>query len=263
MENGSRMPKFKLTLAYDGAAYHGWQSQPSGRGVQDRVEAALARLFASAPRLESSSRTDAGVHALGMVAHFEVPPQEYRMAARRLALAINSGLPDDIRVRSAVRVPAGFHARFDACGKQYRYLIWNHPVMHPLLRHRAWHVPQALDLTAMRAAAAHFTGRNDFLAFTSSCPGVLTDSERTLTRCEIQRRGPEWTIVIEGDAFLYKMCRAIVGTLVHVGRGLSAPGDIPAILASRDRRAAGTNAPAHGLVLWKVNYPRGNRGEPH
>lgn len=256
------MPKIKLTLAYDGAAYHGWKSQPSGRGVQDHVEAALARLFASASRLESASRTDAGVHALGMVAHFEVPPHALGMATRRLALAVNSGLPEDIRVRSAVRVPASFHARFDACGKQYRYRLWNHPVMNPLLRHHAWHVPQALDLDAMRSAATHLIGRHDFLAFTSSCSGTLTDSERTLTRCEIQRRGPEWTFVIEGDAFLYKMCRAIVGTLVHVGRGRSEPGDIPAMLASRDRRTAGTNAPAHGLVLWKVNYPRGKNREP-
>ena len=250
------MPKFKLILAYDGTAYHGWQSQPTGRGVQDHVEAALARLFPSAPRLESASRTDAGVHALGMVAHFEVAPEETRVPVRHLALSINSGLPDDIRVRSATRVSADFHARFDAAGKQYRYQIWNHPVMNPLLRNRAWHVPQPLDLAAMRTAAAHFTGRHDFLAFTSNCPGVLTDSVRTLTRCEIQRRGPELTVLIEGDAFLYKMCRAITGTLIQTGQGRFAPDDIPAMLASRQRAAAGVNAPAHGLVLWKVIYPR-------
>lgn len=250
------MPKFKLILAYDGTAYDGWQSQPSGRGVQDAVEAALARLFPSAPRLESASRTDAGVHALGMVAHFEVSAEETRIPARHLALSINSGLPDDIRVRSAVCVSENFHARFDAAGKQYRYRIWNHAAMNPLLRHSAWHVPQALDLPAMRAAAALFLGRHDFLAFTSNCPGVLTDSVRTLTRCEIQRRGPEITIIIEGDAFLYKMCRAIAGTLVQIGQGRFTPNDIPAMLASRRRPAAGVNAPAHGLVLWKVNYPR-------
>lgn len=250
------MPKFKLILAYDGTAYHGWQSQPSGRGVQDHVETALARLFPSAPRLESASRTDAGVHALGMVAHFEISPEKTRIPLRHLALSINSGLPDDIRVRSATRVPENFHARFDAEGKQYRYQIWNHPVMNPLLRQRAWHVPQPLDLPAMRAAAAHLTGRHDFLAFTSNCPGVLTDSVRTLTRCEIQRRGPELTVLIEGDAFLYKMCRAITGTLVQTGQGRFAPDDIPAMLARRQRAAAGVNAPAHGLVLWKVLYPR-------
>lgn len=249
------MPKFKLILAYDGTAYDGWQSQPSGRGVQDAVEAALARLFPSAPRLESASRTDAGVHALGMVAHFEVSPEETRIPVRHLALSINSGLPDDIRVRSAVCVSENFHARFDAVGKQYRYRIWNHPAMNPLLRHSAWHVPQALDLPAMRAAAARFIGRHDFLAFTSNCPGVLTDSVRTLTRCEILRRGPDITILIEGDAFLYKMCRAIAGTLVQIGQGRFTPDDIPAMLASRNRPAAGVNAPAHGLVLWKVMYP--------
>jgi tRNA pseudouridine38-40 synthase len=250
------MPKFKLILAYDGTAYHGWQSQPSGRGVQDHVETALARLFPSAPRLESASRTDAGVHALGMVAHFEIPSAEFRMPARHLALSINSGLPDDIRVRSATRVSETLHARFDATGKQYRYQIWNHAAMNPLLRHHAWHVPQPLDLHAMRAAAAHFIGRHDFLAFTSNCPGVLTDSVRTLTRCEIQRRGPELNIIIEGDAFLYKMCRAITGTLIQVGQGRFQPEDVPAMLASRQRATAGVNAPACGLVLWKVIYPK-------
>lgn len=253
------MPKFKLTLAYDGGAYHGWQSQPSGMGVQDRVEAALGRLFPTAPRLESASRTDAGVHAFGMVAHFEVAPGELRMPVRHLALAINAGLPQDIRVRAAVRVPAGFHARFDAAGKQYRYFLWNHPAMNPLLRHRAWHVPQPLDLDAMRAAAARLVGRHDFRSFTAKCPGVLGDSTRTLARCEIRRRGAELAIVIEGDGFLYKMCRGIAGTLVQVGQGRFEPAEITEMLARRQRAAAGVNAPAHGLVLWKVVYPRKGR----
>ena len=138
--------KFKLTIAFDGTAYQGWQSQRSGLGVQNQVEAALARLFASAPRVQGSSRTDAGVHAFGMIAHFEVPRAEFRMPVRHLALAINACLPEDIRVRSAVRVPASFHARFDATGKQYRYHVWNAPVMNPLSRTQAWHVPRALDL---------------------------------------------------------------------------------------------------------------------
>jgi tRNA pseudouridine38-40 synthase len=250
------MPKFKLTLAYDGTAYHGWQSQKSGRGVADRVEAALARLFASAPKLVSSSRTDTGVHARGLVAHFEVPPGEVRMPVRQLALAINAGLPDDIRMVAAARASAAFDARFDAVSKQYRYTVWNHPAMDPLLRHRAWHVPQPLDLAAMKAAAAHFTGRHDFRSFTARRAGVLGDSVRTLTRCEVSRRGPEITVLLEGEGFLYKMCRAIAGTLVQAGQGKFPPSEIPAMLHRRDRTAAGVNAPARGLVLWKVSYRR-------
>jgi tRNA pseudouridine38-40 synthase len=249
------MLKFKLTLAYDGTAYHGWQSQKSGRGVADQVEAALARLFASAPRLESSSRTDTGVHALGLVAHFEVPRDEFRMPARQLALALNASLPDDIRVTAATRAAAGFHARFDATGKQYRYTVWNHPAMNPLLRHRAWHVPQPLDLAAMKAAAAHFVGRHDFRSFTAKRAGVLGDSTRTLTRCEVTRRAAEITFRIEGGGFLYKMCRGIAGTLVEVGRGRFTADEVGGMLAQHDRRAAGVNAPAHGLTLWKASYP--------
>jgi tRNA pseudouridine38-40 synthase len=249
-----RLLKFKLTLAYDGTAWQGWQSQRSGRGVQDRVEAALARLFAAAPRVESSSRTDAGVHARGMVAHFEIPADQFRMPPRHLVLAINACLPQDIRVMSAVRVPASFHARFDAVGKQYRYRVWNDPVMNPLLRTQAWHVPRPLDLAAMREAAAHFPGRQDFRAFTANRGDVLEDAVRTLNRCDIVRQGRELTFVIEGGGFLYKMCRAIVGTLVQVGYGRFPAEEVRMMLDGKDRRFAGMNAPAHGLVLWKVTY---------
>jgi tRNA pseudouridine38-40 synthase len=246
--------KFKLTIAFDGAAYQGWQSQRSGLGVQDQVEAALARLFASAPRVQGSSRTDAGVHAFGLIAHFEVPRAEFKMPVRHLALAINACLPEDIRVRSAARVAASFHARFDATGKQYRYHVWNGAVMNPLSRTQAWHVPRALDLEAMRQAAEYFVGRHDFRSFTANRGGVLEDAVRTLTRCEIRRAGPRLTFFLEGEGFLYKMCRGIVGTLVQIGYGKFSPEEVKAMLAKLDRRVAGMNAPAHGLVLWKVFY---------
>ncbi len=211
--------KFKLTLAYDGTAYQGWQVQKIGTGVQEKVEAALAKLFPSRPRLHSSSRTDTGVHALGMVAHFEVPRPECRLAPRKLALALNAWLPEDIRVLSAARAPQAFHARFDAAAKQYRYFVWNHAAMNPLLRHTAWHVPRPLDLAAMRAAAPLFVGRHDFQSFAAN-PGYAKESTvRTLTRCDLTRRGPLLTFTIQGDGFLYKMCRGIVGTLVQVGLG--------------------------------------------
>src|SRR5262249_21359786 len=151
--------KFKLTLAYDGTQYEGWQVQKTGTGVQQKVEEALARLFPSAARLHSSSRTDTGVHALGMVAHVEIPAAEFKMPPRKLVLALNAWLPDDIRVMQATRCRANFHARFDATGKQYRYWVWNQASMNPLLRHQAWHVPLALDLAAMRAAANRVLGK--------------------------------------------------------------------------------------------------------
>jgi tRNA pseudouridine38-40 synthase len=249
--------KFKLTIAYDGTAYEGWQVQKIGTGVQEKVEAALAKLFPSRPRTHSSSRTDAGVHALGMVAHFEVPRSECPMTPRKLALALNAWLPEDIRVLSATRAPKAFHARFNASGKQYRYFVWNHPAMNPLIRRTAWHVPRALDLRAMRAAAPCFLGRHDFQSFAAN-PGYAKESTvRTLTRCDLTRRGPLLTIVIEGDGFLYKMCRGIVGTLVQVGLGRFPAEEVRRMLAKRDRRVAGMSAPAHGLVLWKVFYARG------
>jgi tRNA pseudouridine38-40 synthase len=246
--------KLKLTIAYDGTAYAGWQWQESGTGVQELVERALAKLFPSQPRLHSSSRTDTGVHALGMVAHFEVPAAEFKVPVRKLVLALNAHLPEDIRVLAAQRAMPDFHARFSATGKQYRYFAWNHPAMNPLLRQRAWHVKRKLDLAAMRRAAAHFVGRHDFRSFRVN-PDYDTDSTvRTLTRCDIRRQGPLLTFIIEGDGFLYRMCRGIVGTLVQVGEGRIAPVEIKRILKQRDRRMAGVTAPAHGLVLWKVFY---------
>jgi len=253
------MRRIKLTIAYDGTEYEGWQVQKIGTGVQEKVEAALARLFPSRPRVHGSSRTDAGVHALGMVAHFEVPRAECPMTPRKLALALNAWLPEDIRVLAAARAPQAFHARFGAAGKQYRYFVWNHPAMNPLIRRTAWHVPRPLDLRAMRAAAPLFVGKHDFQSFAAN-PGYAKESTvRTVTRCGLTRRGPLLTFVIEGDGFLYKMCRGIVGTLVQVGLGKFPAEEVRRMLAKRDRRVAGMTAPAQGLVLWKVSYARGAR----
>jgi tRNA pseudouridine38-40 synthase len=255
--------KFKLTIAYDGTNYAGWQVQKSGVGVQQRVEEALQKLFPSVGRIHSSSRTDTGVHALGMVAHVEIPRGEFKMAAAKLALAVNAHLPEDIRVASARRCAGDFHARFDAVGKQYRYFIWNHPAMNPLLRHQAWQVPRKLDLKAMRHAARGFLGTHDFKSFAASRNYESESTVRTVRRCDIKRSGALLTFIIEGDGFLYKMCRGMVGTLAQVGQGKIAAGEIKRILASRDRRVAGMTAPAWGLVLWKVYYKkRGTKARP-
>ena len=248
--------KLKLTIAYDGAAYQGWQTQKVGAGVQQKVEQAVARLFPSVKRIYSSSRTDTGVHALGMVADLEIPRAEFRMPLLKAPLALNAFLPEDIRVVSAQRVPAGFNARFDASGKQYRYFVWNRPVMNPLLRTQAWHVPVKLDVPAMRAAARRLLGRRDFRSFAATHTYEIKDTVRTLTRCDIRRSGPLLTFILEGDGFLYKMCRGIVGTLVQLGRGKWTEADLKQMLAAKDRRVAGITAPAHGLVLWRVYYRR-------
>ena len=248
--------KFKLTIAYDGTAYQGWQVQKIGTGVQEKIEAACHQLFPGVKRIHSSSRTDTGVHALGMVAHVEIHRAELKMPDARLALALNAFLPDDIRVLDAVRVPADFHARFDAIGKQYRYYVWNHHAMNPLLYHRAWHFPVKLNPAWMRAAAKTLVGRHDFKSFAGTREYEMKSNVRTLTRCDIKKVGQLYTFTIEGDGFLYKMCRGIVGTLVQVGQGKIPLAEVATILTSRDRRVAGMTAPAHGLVLQQVFYPK-------
>jgi tRNA pseudouridine38-40 synthase len=248
--------KFRLVIAYDGTNYEGWQVQKTGLGVQQRVEEAVLKLFPGAGRVQGSSRTDTGVHALGMVAHVEIPVAQFKMEDRKLALALNAFLPEDIRVLTATRARKDFHARFHARGKQYRYTIWNFRVMNPLLRTQAWHVPLTLDVAAMRRAARVFVGKHDFKSFAANRGYEMESTVRTVTRCELKRSGHTLTVIIEGDGFLYKMCRGIAGTLVQVGQGRFAPEDVKAMLDARDRRLAGMTAPAHGLVLWKVFYKK-------
>ncbi len=244
--------RIRITVAYDGTAYVGWQLQPKGISVQLRLEEALGKLFVPAPRVCSSSRTDTGVHALGMAVHFDVPRAQWRMTPAKLLLAANAWLPPDIRVMAAAEARDGFHSRFDSSGKQYRYVVWNHSSENPLLRTTAWHVPRALDLAAMRGAAATLVGTHDFRAFTANTGYHRANTVRTVRRCDVRRSGSQFTFVIEANGFLYKMCRGIVGTLVQVGHGKISPDRILPLLESRDRRLSGMTAPAHGLVLWKV-----------
>ena len=246
--------RFKLTIAYDGANYEGWQVQKVGLGVQQKVEEAIAKIFQVHARVHGSSRTDTGVHARAMIAHFDLPDEKLRMDISKVPLALNAALPEDVRVMDAREVPDSFHARFNAKGKQYRYFVYNHPAMDPLLRLHAWHVPQKLDLAEMRKAAAHFKGKKDFAAFANNRNYEMETTVRTMFRCEMKKAGSLLTFIIEGDGFLYKMCRGIVGTIIQVGLGRFAPSDIARMLEARDRSLAGMTAPAHGLVLWKVFY---------
>lgn len=258
----SQTVRLRLTIAFDGTHYAGWQLQESGVAVQGVVESALARLFPSKPRVHGSSRTDSGVHAIGLVAHFDVPASEHRLTPAKLRLAVNAHLPEDVRVWQVRRAGPAFHARFDATGKQYRYFVWNAAIMNPLLRHQAWHVPRTLELEGMRQAARLFVGTHDFRAFTANRGAPLEDAVRTVTRCDIRRRGALLRFDIEGTGFLYKMCRAMVGTLVQLGQGKFDQDELRRILESRDRRTAGMTAPAHGLVLWSVSYRKGGKPSP-
>jgi tRNA pseudouridine38-40 synthase len=250
--------RLKLTIAYDGTNYAGWQVQKSGVAVQEIVEKALKNIFGIDLRLHGSSRTDSGVHARALIAHVDIPRAKFKMTSRKLSLALNAHLPEDIRIMQAAQAKANFHARFNASGKQYRYFIYNHAAMDPLLRTQAWHVPQSLDFAKMRQAAERFIGKHDFEAFAANRGYKMESTVRTVTRCEIRRSGPFFTVIIEGDGFLYKMCRGIVGTLVQVGQNKFSPDEIPKMMAAKDRRAAGMSAPAHGLVLWKVFYEKNN-----
>lgn len=246
--------RLKLTIAYEGTQYQGWQVQKVGLGIQQLIEEAVASVFQIPVRLHGSSRTDTGVHARGMIAHFDLPAEKLRMKVSKVALALNAKLPDDIRIMSSVEAPEGFHARFDAKGKQYRYLVYNYHCHDPLLRRFAWHVPQELNIEAVRKAATHFVGKRDYAAFANNRNYEMESTVRTLYRCDVRKQGNLLRFVIEGDGFLYKMCRGIVGTIIQVGQGRFSPADVPKMLEARDRRLAGMTAPAHGLVLWKVFY---------
>lgn len=249
-ENGGM--RLRLLIAYDGSGYAGWQRVATGVGVQERIEEALEKIAGRRVAVEGASRTDRGVHATGMTASLDWAHP--RLAAADLRRALNALLPSDIRVLEARRAPPGFHARFSAKRKLYRYRIQNAPVADPLRRGVCWHVPHALDLAAMRAAAEAFVGRHDFSAVATNPGYARASMVRTVRLCRVRRRGDEVLVEVEGDGFLYKMVRTMVGTLVEVGGGRREASSVAAMLAARDRRRAGKTAPAHGLCLARVGY---------
>lgn len=247
------MKNIKLTLEYDGENYHGWQSQKgSGKPtIQAALEEALAKLTGETVKTVSSGRTDAGVHALGHAVNFKTTSS---LPVSAWVPALNRLLPPDIRVTAAEEVPDGFHARFSAAGKTYRYLILNRPGPTALLRGRVWHITKPLRLPAMRRAAKHLVGRHDFSAFRSAHCGARTPV-RTLRALTIAKRGELIEITLEADAFLMHMARNIVGTLAETGLGRFTPEDVKRALRSRERASVGVTAPACGLILVKVSYP--------
>ena len=244
------MRTLKFTLSYDGTRLVGWQRQAEGESVQGLVEDALARFEGARVVVHGAGRTDAGVHALGQVASAIV---SFDHDVTTLQRALNVHLPPDIRVVSVVEADPEFHARFSARGKTYQYRIRNAPVADPFERAYEWHLPEPLDLAAMERAASTLVGTYDFVAF-QSVGSETGGTIRTVTRSVWRDSGGLLTYEISGDGFLRHMVRAIVGTLVEVGRGWRQPENVAALLEPRTRAEAGATAPAHGLFLLCVDY---------
>jgi tRNA pseudouridine38-40 synthase len=243
----------KLTLAYDGGAYAGWQVQPDKPTVQGTLESALRQITQETIRVTAAGRTDAGVHALGQVVGFATAT---RLSNVDLQRALNAVLPADIAVLSLADASEGFHATRDAVAKRYRYQIHNGRTPSVFDRHYAWHYPQPLDAPAMREAGQALVGRHDFSSF-ETAGSERPDSIRTIHELSVAR-GEELservTVEVAGDGFLYNMVRTIVGTLVDVGVGARDVNWPAAVLAACDRREAGQTAPPHGLFLVNVSY---------
>ena len=243
----------KLTVAYDGTAYAGWQIQPSNPTIQGTLMDAWQAITGEVVTLTASGRTDAGVHALGQVVGLATASE---LACERLRQGLNAKLPEDIVVTEVTSAPPGFHATHDALRKMYRYQIHNSRVRPLIDRRYRWHLPQELDVAAMREAGAILVGRHDFACFETT-GSERSSTVRTLTKVEVGQGGTAGELIdidVEGDGFLYNMVRGIVGTLYEVGRGAREPSWVAEVLAGRDRKKAGPNAPAHGLVLMRVDY---------
>jgi len=247
------MPTFKLILAYDGSEFSGWQAQPGRRTVQGVLRNAWHEITGETVRMTATSRTDAGVHALGQVVGIE---SQSELTPARLLGGINAKLPDDVVLRSVETARDSFHATHDAVSKRYRYQLHNDRQRPLLDRHVVWHIPRPLDLAAMQRAGQRLVGKHDFASFQSA--GSPRDSTvRTITAVAVGRSktdGPaRVSIEVAGDGFLYNMVRNIVGTLIDVGSGRRSAASISEVLAARDRQAAGQTAPPQGLVLLHVD----------
>ena len=244
------MKRVKLTIAYDGTNYCGWQIQPNGITIEEVLNKALSKMLGEEIVIIGASRTDSGVHAMGNVAVFDT---DTTIPAEKIAVALNQRLPDDIVITKSEEVPPDFHPRYCDCSKTYEYHIINTRIPIPTKRLTNYFVSYVLDIEKMRQAASYLVGEHDFVSFCN----VRTDVEntvRTITALDILTNGDEITIRITGNGFLYNMVRIIVGTLIRVGRGFYEPEKVKEILEVKDRKAAGVTAPAHGLMLVEIKY---------
>jgi tRNA pseudouridine38-40 synthase len=246
--------RLKLIISYDGASFAGWQSQAGGNAIQDHVEKAFARICSKPVRVHGAGRTDAGVHAIAQCAHVDLPARRY--SPERWVSALNGLLPPAIRIMRCGFVSEKFHARFSAKGKIYRYRIWNADVLPPFENGRAWHVKNRIDAKAIASAARHFVGTHDFASFAANRGTPETDTVRIIHAIRVRRAGSTISIQVEGNGFLYKMVRMIVGTLVRIGLGIASDDEITARLKTpRKVNLRGRNAaPAEGLYLVRVRY---------
>lgn len=244
--------RYKITIAYDGSQYSGWQYQENATGIQQLVEEAVAYLEGGFVRVFGSSRTDAGVHAKGFVAHFDltrpIPP-------KNIVKALNSRLPPAIRIMKAAYAKADFDARLSATGKEYRYHIYQSDIMPPVLAPYWTFCHRPLDVDAMRRAAEFFVGAHDFVSFAANPNRELETTVRTVFSTDIKRSGHKIVFAVRGDGFLYKQVRSMAGFLVSVGKGNEKPEAVKELLESaRPRTARVETAPPNGLFLWKVFY---------
>ncbi|MCE9520445.1 MAG: tRNA pseudouridine(38-40) synthase TruA [Verrucomicrobia bacterium] len=255
------MLRLKLTLAYDGRPWVGWQSQPGGQTVQDQLEAALQKLTGSRVVVHGSGRTDAGVHARGQVAHIELP-EESSLRGESMVRAMNVNLPPSIRVLHCEDASSDFHARFSAKGKVYEYRIWRADVMSPFEVGLAWHVFKGLDIGLLREGAALMCGRHNF-ARLSAARGDISEEERrenaagltrTIQRVEIFDEGDLLRLEFEGEGFLYKMVRLMTGSLVHAARGRATLEWVRQLVQEPEGVKSHHCAPADGLYLLRVLY---------
>lgn len=245
------MQRYKCIISYDGTRFSGYQVQPNKRTVQSELEAVLTKMHKGTNvKIAGSGRTDAGVHAKGQVVHFDSP---LPIPVEKWEMALNSLLPEDIAVLRVEKVHESFHARFDACGKEYRYFLYLSSKRDPFQRNYAYQYPYRLDLEAMEEACQYLLGTHDFSSFCSA-KTEIEDKVRTIETIDLIQEGDLFSIRFVGNGFLYNMVRILVGTLLEVGSGDRKPIDILDILEKKDRRFAGKTAPAHGLYLWNVFY---------
>lgn len=241
----------KLTIAYDGTNYAGWQVQENSRTIQGEIEKVNKKIFGEEVRITGSGRTDAGVHADGQVAMMQV---KTNINVENLPLIYNTKLPKDIVVLKAEEVPVSFHPIEDVKSKVYEYKILNSDFRDVRLRNYTYFIPRKLNFENMQKAAKHFVGSHDFVGF-AQAGIVATDTVRNILSIDLTKDEKGIiTIRVEGEGFLHNMVRIIAGTLIYVGQGTIGPDDIPGIIESKDRSRAGFTAPAYGLTMKEVKY---------